>query len=961
MLNINNNSAANSILQNLNNINTQLNTSYQELSTGNRVSSAANDPAGYAISQQMTSQVNGLNQATQNAQNGISMIQTATGAMNQIEQVMQTMSTLATEASNAGNTYSDRANLQLEMNALAQQINSTTNQTQYNSINLLTGQYAATQSSLTLQIGANQNQTMSFNIAATDAESLGVGQAQTIGVSVTNPPTLNDATSLATSSWALSAGYTNSVLSQNFANGVAVSSGTSLAGTYTLSYKDTTNGTGSNSITVNLLSGTTVIATGTTSASGATMVSMTDTNGDVIQVTLASASALFSTNVQGSYTATDSITFSTGMSTGTISFPPATNPYISNGNFATAMSVTGNGLTGTSYAVEYLANTSSTGTVTGITVELISGTVSSTGTVNGTVLASAVAATTNATNVSLTGTGFTLSVTLTAAGSVFTGFGSGTYLASDVVNIAAPTVTFTGTAVSTTPIFATSVTQTSGVGYSGSNYTLEYVANTVGTGTVSGITVELISGTVSSTGTVNGTVLASGSTTTSNATTVTLTDAFGDTFGVGLATATSIFTATATGTFFATGTVNLTAGVTLDNASTPSTLSAGVFNTSTSMSSGTGGNYTAIDTSTVSMTSGFANAYLGQDLKLQYTATTGATGTPSSVTLTLMDQNGNTIGTQTLSGTNALNAQTVSFTSGSNTLSINLATASNLFTTNASGTYSQTDSIFVNSSYASLSNGNGGTMAGYTAGTAGNGGVTVSGSVTQAGSGNSIASSITANNSTLSAGQTLKLVYSATTNASGTVTGGSLQLEDSSGNSIGSSVSLIPSQVQNGANSIVVGDQASNSVLTVNMNEQKFMFNATGAGTYTQTDTFTLASSTSTMPTQTNGWSAAANVNAISILSQNDAQNAITKIQSAISMLSSQQAQLGAVQNRLNYTVSNLQNSSQNLQNASSTITNTDMAQAYTQFSQQQVLEQVGISMLSQAQQQPQMILKLLQ
>lgn len=840
MLNINNNSAANSILQNLNNINTQLNTSYQELSTGNRVSSAANDPAGYAISQQMTSQVNGLNQATQNAQNGISMIQTATGAMNQIEQVMQTMSTLATEASNAGNTYSDRANLQLEMNALAQQINSTTNQTQYNSINLLTGQYAATQSSLTLQIGANQNQTMSFNIAATDAESLGVGQAQTIGVSVTNPPTLNDATSLATSSWALSAGYTNSVLSQNFANGVAVSSGTSLAGTYTLSYKDTTNGTGSNSITVNLLSGTTVIATGTTSASGATMVSMTDTNGDVIQVTLASASALFSTNVQGSYTATDSITFSTGMSTGTISFPPATNPYISNGNFATAMSVTGNGLTGTSYAVEYLANTSSTGTVTGITVELISGT-------------------------------------------------------------------------------------------------------------------------VSSTGTVNGTVLASGSTTTSNATTVTLTDAFGDTFGVGLATATSIFTATATGTFFATGTVNLTAGVTLDNASTPSTLSAGVFNTSTSMSSGTGGNYTAIDTSTVSMTSGFANAYLGQDLKLQYTATTGATGTPSSVTLTLMDQNGNTIGTQTLSGTNALNAQTVSFTSGSNTLSINLATASNLFTTNASGTYSQTDSIFVNSSYASLSNGNGGTMAGYTAGTAGNGGVTVSGSVTQAGSGNSIASSITANNSTLSAGQTLKLVYSATTNASGTVTGGSLQLEDSSGNSIGSSVSLIPSQVQNGANSIVVGDQASNSVLTVNMNEQKFMFNATGAGTYTQTDTFTLASSTSTMPTQTNGWSAAANVNAISILSQNDAQNAITKIQSAISMLSSQQAQLGAVQNRLNYTVSNLQNSSQNLQNASSTITNTDMAQAYTQFSQQQVLEQVGISMLSQAQQQPQMILKLLQ
>lgn len=178
MLSINNNSAAQSILSNLNNVESAMSSSYQQLSTGNQVNSAADNPASYAISQQMTSQVNGLNQATQNAQNGISMIQTATGAMNQIEQVLQTMSTLATESANAGNTFSDRANLQLEMNALAQQINATTNQTQYNGISLLTGQFGngglTGQSTLTLQIGANHGQTLSFNIGATDAGSLGV-------------------------------------------------------------------------------------------------------------------------------------------------------------------------------------------------------------------------------------------------------------------------------------------------------------------------------------------------------------------------------------------------------------------------------------------------------------------------------------------------------------------------------------------------------------------------------------------------------------------------------------------------------------------------------------------------------------------------------------------------------------------------------------------------------------------
>ena len=88
---INNNAAASGILSNLNYVQNQINTSYAQLSSGNRINSAADDPAGYAISQQMQSQVNGLNAATQNSQNGVSLIQTATGAMGQVMSILRSI------------------------------------------------------------------------------------------------------------------------------------------------------------------------------------------------------------------------------------------------------------------------------------------------------------------------------------------------------------------------------------------------------------------------------------------------------------------------------------------------------------------------------------------------------------------------------------------------------------------------------------------------------------------------------------------------------------------------------------------------------------------------------------------------------------------------------------------------------------------------------------------------------
>src|SRR5579862_4056123 len=89
----------------------QLATSLQQLSSGLRVNTAADDAAGYAIAQGMTSQINGLNQASQNANDGVSLTQTASGALSEVTNDLQTMRDLAVESLNASNSSTDRADL----------------------------------------------------------------------------------------------------------------------------------------------------------------------------------------------------------------------------------------------------------------------------------------------------------------------------------------------------------------------------------------------------------------------------------------------------------------------------------------------------------------------------------------------------------------------------------------------------------------------------------------------------------------------------------------------------------------------------------------------------------------------------------------------------------------------------------------------------------------------------------
>src|SRR5579883_1188445 len=89
----------------------QLSTALQQLSSGLRINTAADDAAGYAIVQGMTSQINGINQAARNANDGVSLSQTASGALTEIVNDLQTMRDLAVQSLNATNSAADRADL----------------------------------------------------------------------------------------------------------------------------------------------------------------------------------------------------------------------------------------------------------------------------------------------------------------------------------------------------------------------------------------------------------------------------------------------------------------------------------------------------------------------------------------------------------------------------------------------------------------------------------------------------------------------------------------------------------------------------------------------------------------------------------------------------------------------------------------------------------------------------------
>src|SRR5271163_2695082 len=117
-LTINTNLEALNAARNLNSTENMLSQAMQRLSSGLKINSAADDVAGYAISQSLTSQVNGLNQAGENIQDAVAMAQTAQGALNDVNQMLQRVRELGVEYSNGTTSPEGKTAIENEMEQL---------------------------------------------------------------------------------------------------------------------------------------------------------------------------------------------------------------------------------------------------------------------------------------------------------------------------------------------------------------------------------------------------------------------------------------------------------------------------------------------------------------------------------------------------------------------------------------------------------------------------------------------------------------------------------------------------------------------------------------------------------------------------------------------------------------------------------------------------------------------------
>jgi flagellin len=136
---INTNVDALDALRNLGTTASKFSASVQKLSSGLRINTAADDAAGYAISNKLQAQVTGLNQAQRNAQDGVSMVQTAAGGITEIQSMLQRIRELGVEAGNATVGSSDAKSINTEVKALSAEIDRLAGATQFNGVALLTG------------------------------------------------------------------------------------------------------------------------------------------------------------------------------------------------------------------------------------------------------------------------------------------------------------------------------------------------------------------------------------------------------------------------------------------------------------------------------------------------------------------------------------------------------------------------------------------------------------------------------------------------------------------------------------------------------------------------------------------------------------------------------------------------------------------------------------------------------
>ena len=191
IVNFNQSAAFASRIANINDMNTQ--NTMNALSSGKRINSAKDDASGLAVSTKMKSMVRGLNQASRNIADGSSMLNVASGYLQETTDILQRIRELAVQSSNGIFSEEQRSMIQIEVSQLVSEIDRIASSATFNGLQLFTGKFATGNEAITLHIGSQADQQISFNLEAATAEAFGLKDIQGSGesLSISSPDEAN--------------------------------------------------------------------------------------------------------------------------------------------------------------------------------------------------------------------------------------------------------------------------------------------------------------------------------------------------------------------------------------------------------------------------------------------------------------------------------------------------------------------------------------------------------------------------------------------------------------------------------------------------------------------------------------------------------------------------------------------------------------------------------------------------
>lgn len=191
IVNFNQSAAFASRIANINDMNVQ--NTMNALASGKRINSAKDDASGLAVSIKMKSMIRGLNQASRNIADGSSMLNVASGYLQETTDILQRIRELAVQSSNGIFSADQRSMIQIEVSQLVSEIDRIASSATFNGLQLFTGKFATGNEAITLHIGSQADQQISFNLEAATAEAFGLKNIQGSGesLSISSPDEAN--------------------------------------------------------------------------------------------------------------------------------------------------------------------------------------------------------------------------------------------------------------------------------------------------------------------------------------------------------------------------------------------------------------------------------------------------------------------------------------------------------------------------------------------------------------------------------------------------------------------------------------------------------------------------------------------------------------------------------------------------------------------------------------------------